>query len=116
MAHADSPAGKAADGEANLTVTVAFSPGVNRVDEVVLQLAAGSTVADALRRSGLAERHPGGALDDLPCAVWGVLCSRDVVLRHDDRVELYRPLQVDPMQARRKRHSLQRGKPGARPG
>jgi len=115
MAHADSPADQVADDEANLTVTVVFSPGANRVDEVVLRLVVGSTVADALRRSGLAERHPGGGLDALPCAVWGVLCSRDAVLRHHDRVELYRPLQVDPMQARRKRHGLQRGKLGARP-
>ncbi len=106
---------KAAEGEASLTVMVVFSPAANRVDDVVLHLAAGATVADALRISGLAERHPHVALDAMPCAVWGVLCTREAVLRHNDRVELYRPLQVDPMQARRKRQSLQRGKLGARP-
>ncbi len=110
----DSLNDEVAEREASLTVTVVFSPGVNRVDEVVLRLAAGSTVADALRSSGLAERYPGVALGASPCAVWGTLCGRDAMLRDHDRVELYRPLQVDPMQARRKRHSLQRSKLGAR--
>jgi len=107
---ADAAAPPVGAADASLAVTVVFSPGANRVDEVVLRLVAGSTVADALRRSSLAERHPGVALDDLPCAVWGALCDRSAVLRHNDRVELYRPLQVDPKQARRKRQGLQRGK------
>jgi uncharacterized protein len=115
---ADSAAPSAADQaderRPSLTVTVAFSPAATLLDEAVLQLAAGTTVADALRSSGLAERHPHVALDALPCGVWGVLCSRDAVLRDHDRIELYRPLQVDPMQARRKRQSLQRSKLGAR--
>ena len=117
MAYADlagAVTDKVPEGGASLTVTVVFSPGVNRVDEVVLRLDAGSTVAHALRSSGLAGRHPAFALDALPCAVWGVLCTREAVLRDNDRVELYRPLQVDPMQARRKRQSLQRGKLGKR--
>lgn len=113
MAHADSPADPVAGTPSSLTVTVAFSPRANALDEVVLQLNVGSTVADALRSSGLAERH-GVALEALPSGVWGVLCSREALLRHNDRVELYRPLQVDPMQARRKRHSLQRGTRGVR--
>lgn len=114
MAHVDSLRQVANEGEPRLTVTVAFSPCANTLDEVVLELDAGSTVADALHSSGLAMRHPGVSLGALPCGVWGVLCSRDAVLRHNDRVELYRPLHVDPMQARRKRHNLQRSKLGAR--
>ncbi len=40
-------------------------------------------------------------LDAVPTGVWGEPCDRDRVLREGDRVELYRPLAVDPMTARR---------------
>jgi uncharacterized protein len=33
--------------------------------------------------------------------VWGRVKSSDYVLRADDRVEIYRPLEVDPKDARR---------------
>jgi uncharacterized protein len=86
-----------------LRVSVAYSPRAGEVDEVTLQLAAGATVADALRESGLASRHRGLALDALPVGIWGSFCDRGDLLRDRDRVELYRPLRVDPMEARRER-------------
>ena len=104
------PTDRRPDSVQRIAVTVAFSPAAEVLDEVLLHLPAGSTVADALRGSALAERHPGMALALLPCGVWGRVCSRSTVLSDGDRVELYRPLQVDPMEARRKRQSLQRGK------
>ena len=91
-------------------VTVAFSSAPQSVSEVQLQCVRGATVGDALRMSGLAQRHPKVVLDTLPCGMWGRECSRDTVLRDGDRVELYRPLQVDPKEARRRRHATQRGR------
>jgi putative ubiquitin-RnfH superfamily antitoxin RatB of RatAB toxin-antitoxin module len=35
--------------------------------------------------------------------IFGVVCAPDTVLRAGDRVEIYRPLPVDPKQARRQR-------------
>lgn len=87
-----------------LRVSVAYSPRAGEVDEVSLQLAPGATVADALRGSGLAGRHPGLAIDALPVGVWGRFRDRADLLQDGDRVELYRPLQVDPKEARRLRH------------
>ena len=95
------------DASTTLRVSVAYSPRAGEVDEVGLQLAPGATVADALRASGLQVRHPGLALDELPVGIWGASCDRDDALRDRDRVELYRPLRVDPKEARRLRQLAQ---------
>jgi len=94
---------------AEVHVSVAFSPRAGVVDEVQLQLPAGSTVADALQASGMQTRHPEHELSALPVGVWGAFCERGEVLRDRDRVELYRPLRVDPKEARRQRQQVQRG-------
>ena len=41
---------------------------------------------------------------DLQVGVWGRKCDVTAVLRDRDRVELYRPLTVDPKEARRLRY------------
>ncbi len=74
---------------------------------VDLTLALGATVTDAIDASGLPERHPSADLERVPVGIWGRLCERDDVLRDRDRVELYRPLQVDPKEARRLRQRAQ---------
>ena len=99
------------DDAALLRVSVVFSPRAGEVEQVDLMLALGATVADALAQSGLQARHPEMDLAALPTGIWGALCDRGAVLRDRDRVELYRPLRVDPKQARRERYQVQRGKP-----
>lgn len=93
---------------AELRVSVVFSPRAGEVDEVELRLEPGATVADALRASGMPSRHPQFDLAALPVGIWGAFCDRGDVLRDRDRVELYRPLRVDPKEARRQRHQAQR--------
>ena len=93
----------------DITVTVAYSPCAGVVDEVAVSLRAGSTLADALRASGLQQRHPAHDLAQLPLGVWGALREAHGVLREADRVELYRPLEVDPKEARRRRQQAQVG-------
>jgi putative ubiquitin-RnfH superfamily antitoxin RatB of RatAB toxin-antitoxin module len=89
-----------------LSVTVACSPRAGVVDEVLLALPEGATVADALRESGMSARHD---THGLAVGVWGVLAEPGDQLRDRDRVELYRPLLVDPKEARRLRQQKQRG-------
>lgn len=91
----------------SVNVGVLYSPHAGAVDEVALRLAAGATVADALHESGLQARHPSLDLAAAPVGIWGALCKRDDVLRDRDRVEVYRPLQVDPKEARRQRQRSQ---------
>jgi putative ubiquitin-RnfH superfamily antitoxin RatB of RatAB toxin-antitoxin module len=68
-----------------------------------LQLPVGSTVADAL--DAAAEREAFAALDlrSMPVGIFGERVERTRRLADGDRVELYRPLQVDPREARRQR-------------
>lgn len=80
-------------------------PGV--ADLTRLQLAPGATVQDALLASGVLDRHA-LALDDVRMGVWCRVCEPGTVLRERDRVELYRPLTVDPKEARRQRYKKTR--------
>jgi uncharacterized protein len=93
----------------DITVTVAYSPRAGVVDEVTVRLRGGATVADAVRASGMQQRHPTVDLAQAPLGVWGARRGPDDVLREGDRIELYRPLSVDPKEARRRRERSQRG-------
>lgn len=91
-----------------VNVSVAYSPRPGEVDEVQLVLPAGATVEAALARSGLLQRHPAIDLSAPRIGVWGKLRALDHVLRDLDRVEIYRPLLVDPKEARRLRYRKHR--------
>lgn len=75
----------------------------DRQELIELELEAGATVADAVRASGLAERHPDIRPEKGPFGVFARRCGPERVLRPGDRVEIYRPLKVDPKEARRQR-------------
>ena len=66
-----------------------------------VRLPAGSTVVDALAASGLAEEFR--ELDSGRVGIYGKAVRADAILRDGDRVEIYRPLQVDPKDLRRMR-------------
>jgi putative ubiquitin-RnfH superfamily antitoxin RatB of RatAB toxin-antitoxin module len=68
-----------------------------------LDLDAGAMLVDALARSGLTAEFPEIEARALPTGIFGQLRSPDTVLQSGDRVEIYRPLQVEPKEARRKR-------------
>ncbi len=90
-----------------MRVTVVYSPGARHVHEWQVVLAAGATVRDALLASGLGVAFSQVDLQCAPVGVWGKKVEPEHVLHDHDRVEVYRPLQVDPKTARRKRFSLQ---------
>jgi putative ubiquitin-RnfH superfamily antitoxin RatB of RatAB toxin-antitoxin module len=68
---------------------------------VSLSLAEGSTVADAIEGSGLRERFPDLEINPDRLGVFADRRAPDDRLRDGDRVEIYRPLKVDPKVARR---------------
>ena len=41
------------------------------------------------------------------CGIWGRVVEKTTVLQHQDRVEVYRALKVDPKVARRERFAKQ---------
>lgn len=106
-------------------VTVMYSPAPRQVLEWSVDLPASATVRQAVLASGLAQACPGLDLAACEPGVWGRRCDWGLVLREDDRVEIYRDLQVDPKVARRERFRKQgaratglfaRQRPGAKQG
>lgn len=74
-----------------------------RQSVVRLRLPAGATVGDAL--AAVAGQSPFDQLDLTAVAVgvFGDRCGRDRPLAQGERVEVYRPLRLDPREARRLR-------------
>lgn len=87
-----------------IAVEVVYAAAPHQIDRVPLCLPAGSTARDALRASGLVNRLGAAVLDGLVLGLAGRPCSPATVLRTHDRLELLRPLQVDPKEARRQRY------------
>ena len=77
-----------------------------RFESVGIHLPDVATVGDALAASGF-------ALDGITAlAVFGERVGQQHRLQDGDRVELLRPLQVDPKEARRRRAGKQSGRTG----
>lgn len=66
-------------------------------------LPAGATVMQAIEASGLASQVPGLSIDPARLGVFSRKVAPDRVLEAGDRVEIYRPLTLDPKEARRRR-------------
>lgn len=70
-------------------------------DASTVELPAGATAADALAASGVATRHPG--LDLSRLGIFGRRVAGNARVADGDRLEIYRPLALDPKEARRRR-------------
>ncbi|MBK7146992.1 MAG: RnfH family protein [Xanthomonadales bacterium] len=66
---------------------------------IELDLPAGASVADAIAAAGLEAQASG----DEQVGIWNRRATLMTLLREADRVEIYRPLRADPIQARRLR-------------
>jgi uncharacterized protein len=108
-----------------IQVCVVYAPVARQVQEVVLTLAEPCSVLIALQQSGLLQRFAELDKPDILLGVWGRQVSLTQVLRDQDRVEIYRPLRVDPKVARRERFVKQgarttglfvKKRPGAKAG
>lgn len=112
-----------------LHITVCYSPSARVVHTLALTLQSGACVRDAVVQCASDARFAAavqpGALPVLHYAVWGAKTSAEHMLKDLDRVELCRPLRVDPKVARRERFAKQGARtsglfttrrPGAKPG
>jgi len=88
-------------------VEVSYCPGPGMAEVVALDLPVGAVLSDAVLASGLLQRH-GLALDGLRLGIWCKPREPGTPLRERDRVEIYRPLTVDPKEARRLRYKRAR--------
>lgn len=69
-----------------------------RHEAVLVELPGDACVADAVKASGFSD-----LTQETAYAIFGVAAAGDTPLREGDRVELLRPLQIDPKEARRRR-------------
>lgn len=92
------------------SVCVVYSPSARQVQLLQCPLEPGDTVADILQRSGILVGLTPQDVAMLECGIWGRKVALNHVLHADDRIELYRVLQVDPKVARRERFMRQGAK------
>lgn len=86
----------------SIRVEVAYARPEEQV-VIALEVEKGTSVRDAVLRSGILERFPEIDLDASKIGIFGKLTKPDTALRPGDRVEIYRPLLADPKEVRRRR-------------
>ena len=97
-----------------ISIELVYAAAPHVLETVTLRLPVGASAGDALRASGFGDRFGdllgdrsgdrlGELRDGLRLGLWGRLCAPAETLCHGDRLELLRPLLIDPMEARRQR-------------
>jgi putative ubiquitin-RnfH superfamily antitoxin RatB of RatAB toxin-antitoxin module len=91
----------------SIDIILSWSPAPREVFGQALQLPEGATVQDAVAASELPKLFPVMDWSALTPGIWGRATDWSVALRQGDRIELCRPLKVDPKVARRERFKRQ---------
>ena len=89
-----------AEGESIQVCVVYALP--DKAYEYLVELVEPATVKDAIEASGLKNDLPELTLD-AGVGIFGRVCSESTRVKADDRVEIYRELELDPRTARRQR-------------
>lgn len=84
------------------TVTVMYA-GREQIYRAEVVVSAGATVADAIACSEIREQSPQVEIHEDRLGIFSRKATLATLLRAGDRVEIYRPLKVDPKEARRRR-------------
>ena len=86
-------------------VELVWSPQAGDVQHRWLDVEEGATLESALHGCVGFMMAQSQDLADLRIGIWGRVRPLHTVLRDRDRIEIYRPLTVDPMEARRLRYA-----------
>jgi len=86
----------------SISVEVAYAT-PERQAVIALELHAGDTVEQAIEASGILGQFPDIDLGQQKVGIYGQVCALDKTVADGDRIEIYRPLQQNPMDARRGR-------------
>jgi putative ubiquitin-RnfH superfamily antitoxin RatB of RatAB toxin-antitoxin module len=68
-----------------------------------VEVPVGTTVLDAIERSGILDQFPDFDIDTARLGIFSESVDPEATLSEHDRVEIYRPLLIDPKEARRRR-------------
>lgn len=92
-----------------LRVEVVYArPGVQRC--VAVDLPSGVTIRAAIERSRIVEEFPEIDFAMNKVGIFNVLHSLDHIVQAGDRIEIYRPLLIDPKEGRRSQAQAARAK------
>ncbi len=89
------------DGDATVEVICALS--ADDALRVMVELRPGMTVGEAIEASQLAVQRPGIKSESYSVGIFHRRVGREFPVTAGDRIEIYRPLMVDPKEARRLR-------------
>jgi uncharacterized protein len=88
--------------EHTITVEVVYASAEKQILRRI-ELVEGSTVMQAIEASGIVEMLPHGAVDPDRLGIFSRKVSPQQIVQAGDRIEIYRPLTLNPMEARRRR-------------
>lgn len=77
-----------------------------------IEVSAGTTLAQAIVLSGVAGLFPEIDFKNQKAGIYGKIVNMDTILQQNDRIEIYRPLLIDPKEKRRMRSDSRKGKRG----
>ena len=96
-----------ADGGDKIAVQVCYARPERQL-LLSLEVAAGSTLQQAIAASGILQQAPEIDLASARVGIYGKLKTLESIVREHDRIEIYRPLIADPKEARRRRAGKRR--------
>lgn len=70
----------------------------------------GSTIQSVIEQSSILKQYPEIEINNIKIGIFSRLVDLCHVVREGDRIEIYRPLVIDPMEARRLRAPIRRKK------
>jgi len=90
-------------GDSNyIAVTVCYAT-AHQQEIIPLELPPRTNILQAIQQSGILDQYAEIDLAKNIIGVFGKLVNLDQVLQDEDRIEIYRPLRLNPMDARRSR-------------
>jgi hypothetical protein len=90
--------------QSQIRVAIVYAEPQHTIDKS-FALARGSSVLDALRAAAADVDLSKVILESSPVGIFGRIVRKDQLLNDGDRLEIYRPLKLEPKQARRMRLS-----------
>lgn len=90
----------------NISVSVVYAL-THHQEVIAVELPENSTVEQAIIESGILRIYSEIDITKNSLGIYGKVVKNSQILQDQDRVEIYRPLTIDPMHARRKRAEMQ---------
>ncbi len=94
-----------------ITVSLVYAENPTQQFLRTLEVPSGSTVQEVITLSGVCEAFPAMDLHQHQVGILSKVTALNVIVTAGDRVEIYRPLIFDPMNARRLRAKNQQSSP-----